>query len=152
MLASLWDLPTELMERQNKHGEHKESRLCVSGIRIRFRWEPIGRFIWKQDTEAEQGRKKSNFFLDFIKTRFKWFKNTNSSNFTFAHYKNGHSDIFFFFSIQSISQVLLSLQWFPLFLVLSSYNQKHHPGVRGLLFSLPCIWKILSGLSLKRWQ
>ena len=101
MLASLWDLPTELMERQNKHGEHKESRLCVSGIRIRFRWEPIGRFIRKQDTEAEQGRKKSNFFLAFIKTRFKWSKNTNSSNFTFAHYKNGHSDIFFFFQYKA---------------------------------------------------
>ena len=79
------------------------------------------------------------------------FKNTNSNNLTFAHYKNGHSDKFFF-SIQSISQVLLFLQWFPPFLVLSSYNQKHHPCVRGLFFSLPCIWKILSGLSLKRWQ
>jgi len=67
MLASLWDLPTELMERQNKRGEHKESRLCVSGIRIRFRWEAIGRFIQKQDTEAEQGRKKIKLLLGFYK-------------------------------------------------------------------------------------
>lgn len=46
------------MERQNKRREHKESRLCVSGIRIRFRWEFIGKFICKQDTEIEKTRGK----------------------------------------------------------------------------------------------
>ena len=36
-------------------------------------------------------------------THFKWSKNTNSNNFTFAHYKNGHSDNFFFFNTKHFS-------------------------------------------------
>lgn len=38
-------------------GNTKNPGFVFLGIRIRFRWEPIGRFIQKQDTEAEQGRK-----------------------------------------------------------------------------------------------
>lgn len=77
------------MERQNKRSEHKESRLCVSGIRIRFRWEFIGKFIYKQDTEIEKTRKKVKLPFGF---HLKFSPKRKSSILTYTGYVNEHTD------------------------------------------------------------
>lgn len=113
------------MERQNKRREHKESRLCVSGIRIRFRWEFIGKFICKQDTEIEKTRgKKVKLPLGF---HLKFAQKRKSSILTYKHTDRC-------FLIESRSQSCSFPTRFPPFLTLGSCHQKHQPSVRGLCF------------------
>lgn len=82
------------MERENKCNELQESRLCVSGIRVRFRWESMGRF--SQKNKMQRWRKVENYqTLRFYEDHFKIYLK-KETNILIKHvpYKTEHTDSF----------------------------------------------------------